>query len=36
MFNELFSENRDACEITWINIVGPERPQLTIWRMLDK
>ena len=26
-------ENRAFYEITWINIVQPDRPQMTIWRM---
>jgi len=24
-------ENHAACEIMWINIVAPGRPQMTIW-----
>jgi hypothetical protein len=28
-----FFENRAICEIMWKNIVEPDRPQLTIWRM---
>ena len=34
MFNNCFYlENRGAYEITWKNIVEPERPQMAIWRM---
>jgi len=36
MFKKLFSENSAVYEIKWKNIVEPERPQMTIWRMLDK
>ena len=28
-----FSENRAVCEIMWKNMVEPDRPQMTIWRM---
>ena len=28
-----FSENRAVYEIMWKNIVEPNRPQMTIWRM---
>jgi len=28
-----FSENRAAYEIMWKNMLGPGRPQMTIWRM---
>ena len=28
-----FFENPAVCGIMWINIVEPERPQMTIWRM---
>jgi hypothetical protein len=28
-----FPENRAVYEITWINIVEPDRPQMTLWRM---
>ena len=28
-----FFENRAICEIMWKNIVEPDRPQMTIWRM---
>jgi len=28
-----FSENRAFYEIMWKNIVQPDRPQTTIWRM---
>jgi len=30
---QLLSENRAVYEIMWINIVQPDRPQMTIWRM---
>ena len=30
-----FFENRALYEIMWKNIVEPDRPQTTIWRMLD-
>jgi len=33
IFNNVFFENRAVCEIMWINIVEPERPQMTIWRV---
>jgi hypothetical protein len=34
MFNNFFfSENRAFREIMWKNIVQPDRPQMTIWRM---
>ena len=34
MFNVFFSQkNRAVCEIMWENIVEPDRPQMTIWRM---
>jgi len=33
MFNNFFSENRAFYEIMWKNIVQPDRPQMTIWRM---
>ena len=34
MFKELlFIEIRDVCEIMLKNIVEPDRPQMTIWRM---
>jgi hypothetical protein len=29
----LFSENRSVYEITWKNVVGRGRAQMTIWRM---
>jgi hypothetical protein len=28
-----FFENRAVCEIMWKNMVEPDRPQMTIWRM---
>jgi hypothetical protein len=34
MFNNfLFFENRAVYEIMWKNIVGPDKPQMTIWRI---
>ena len=33
VFNNFFSENLTVYEIMWENNVGPERPQMTIWRM---
>jgi hypothetical protein len=33
MFNSVYSEIRALYEIMWRNIVGPNRPQMTIWRM---
>jgi hypothetical protein len=34
MFNKFsFSENRAVNEIMWKNMEGPDRPQMTIWRM---
>jgi hypothetical protein len=33
MFDIFFFENRAICEIMWKNIVEPDRPQMTIWRM---
>jgi hypothetical protein len=34
MFNKgFFSENRAVYELMWKNMVVPERPQLTVWRM---
>ena len=36
MFSNLFfppPENRAVCEIMWENIVQPDRPRMTIWRM---
>jgi hypothetical protein len=32
-FNIFFSDNRAVYEITWKNVVQPERPQMTIRRM---
>ena len=29
----IFFENRTVCEIMWRNIIQPDRPQMTIWRM---
>jgi hypothetical protein len=31
MFSNFF--NRAVNEIVWTNIVEPERPQMTVWRM---
>ena len=34
MFNNLSTQkNRAVYEIMWKNIVEPDRPQMTIWRM---
>ena len=33
MFSNFFSENRTVYEIMSKNMVKPERPQITIWRM---
>ena len=33
IFNFFFFENRDFYEISWKNIVEPDRPQTTLWRM---
>jgi hypothetical protein len=34
MFNDFFFfKNRAVCEIMWKNIVEPDRPQMTVWRM---
>ena len=33
MLNNFFSENQGIYEIMWINIVEPNRPQMTRWRM---
>jgi len=33
MFKKTFSENRVLYEEMWKNIVQPDRPQMTIWRM---
>ena len=33
IFNTFSSENRAVYEIMWKNIVQPDRPQTTIWRM---
>jgi hypothetical protein len=32
LFNNFFSENRDANEITWDNMAESDRPQMTIWQ----
>jgi len=32
-FITFFFENRAVYEIMWKNIVEPDRPQMTIWRM---
>jgi len=31
--NFFFLENHAVYEVMWKNIVGPDRPQITIWRM---
>jgi hypothetical protein len=31
--SNLFFENNAVYEVTWKNIVDPDRPQITIWRM---
>jgi hypothetical protein len=28
-----FSENHAVYEVMWKNIVGPDRPQMSVWRM---
>ena len=33
LFSNLFSKNRAVCEIIRKNIVEPDRPQMTIWRI---
>jgi len=33
MFKDFFSKNLAFYEIMWKNIVQPDRPQMTIWRM---
>jgi hypothetical protein len=33
MFSNFFFKSRTVYEIMWKNIVQPDRPQLTIWRM---
>ena len=33
MFGNIFFENHVVNEIMWKNVVGPGRPQMTIWRM---
>jgi len=33
IFSNFFSENRAFDEIMWKNILQPDRPQMTIWRM---
>jgi len=33
--NLFFSENHAVYEVMWKNIVEPDRPQITIWRMLS-
>ena len=33
VFSNFCSENRAFYEIMWKNVVKPERPQVTIWRM---
>jgi len=31
MFNNFFYRSRALCGLMWENVVGPDRPQLTIW-----
>jgi hypothetical protein len=31
--NFFFYENRAVCEIMWKNVVQPDRPHITVWRM---
>jgi hypothetical protein len=33
VFNSFYFENHAVCEIMWKNMVEPDRPQMTIWRM---
>ena len=33
MFNHLFLENRAVYEKMWKNVVEPDMPQMTIWRI---
>ena len=33
MFNNFFFENLAVYEIMWENVVEPDRPQVTVWRM---
>jgi len=33
VFSNFIFENRVVYEIMWENIVGTDRPQITIWRM---
>jgi len=33
MFNHLFLENRAVYEKMWKNVVEPDTPQMTIWRI---
>jgi hypothetical protein len=33
VFSDFFFENFAVYEITWKNIVEPQRPQMTVWRM---
>ena len=33
MCNNFFFENRSVYEIVWTDIVQPDKPQMTIWRM---
>jgi hypothetical protein len=32
-FNNFFPENRAVNKIMWKNMVEPDRPQMTVWRM---
>ena len=34
MYSNFFFENRAVYEIMWKNMVEPDRPQVTVWRML--
>jgi len=33
VFSSFFCANRAVYEIMWKNFVGPDRPQMAIWRM---
>jgi len=33
MINKFFSENHAVYEIMWKNIIQPDRPYMTTWRM---
>jgi hypothetical protein len=32
-FQYFFKENHAVSEVTWKNIVEPDRPQMTVWRV---